>query len=339
MGGLASDQEEIGEAITRLPERQREALELLECERLPYGEIAARLGTSRDSVAQLISRARINLYDELRGTPLASIAAPPECERALPLIAAREDGQIDADAGGDAVWLDAHLAGCDRCRPAVEQMADAAASYRAWATPGGSADSQIPQPVASGPVRPRRRQAVFVAASMALVLLVGLAAAFVRDDGTRAPAEPATGAAASEPSGGESASRVKVADVDGRKGNAKTAEPVEEADVTIGQDTAGEAAPTVIDSGSSIGGGPSEHPSGPNQSSGKTAVDSPKQISAPKPSRKPKPAPNSTPAQPTPAPGAEAPAPAVSPTAQESPDAPGRSGEAPGKPADRPPRK
>jgi RNA polymerase sigma-70 factor (ECF subfamily) len=130
---LEAQQEEIREANLRLPERQREALALRELEELSYDEIAAIMEMNRNSVAQLISRARINLRDELRGTALASIAlTSPECERALPLIAMREDDQL-ADGSGDAVWLDAHLAGCDSCRLGTEAMQEAGASYRAWA--------------------------------------------------------------------------------------------------------------------------------------------------------------------------------------------------------------
>lgn len=118
------------QASLRLPERQRVALELCEGEGLPYGRIAERLGTGDGAVAQLLERARINLYDELRGTALASVAAPSaECERALPLIAARQDGEL-APSSEDASWLDSHLSGCNRCRLAAEQMGDAAAIYR-----------------------------------------------------------------------------------------------------------------------------------------------------------------------------------------------------------------
>jgi hypothetical protein len=87
---------------------------------------------SRGTVAQLISRARINLRDELNGTALASVAPSSECERALPLIAMREDGELRG-ASSDAIWLDAHLKACDRCKLVAEAMGQAGASYRAWA--------------------------------------------------------------------------------------------------------------------------------------------------------------------------------------------------------------
>lgn len=128
---LDSQQEEIRAANERLPERQREALALRELENLSYDEIAEVMGMNRNSVAQLISRARIGLRDELRSSALLSISAvSPECERALPLISMRQDGQLESES--DAVWLDAHLATCQTCLTSREAMQEAGTSYRAW---------------------------------------------------------------------------------------------------------------------------------------------------------------------------------------------------------------
>src|SRR3954452_5808504 len=125
-------QEEIRSAHARLPERQREVLVLREVEELSYDEIAEIMDMNRNSVAQLISRARINLRGELRGEALASIAvSSPECEKALPLIAMRDDNQL-ADPL-DAAWLEQHLGTCDTCRASVEAMHEAGVSYRALA--------------------------------------------------------------------------------------------------------------------------------------------------------------------------------------------------------------
>ena len=128
---LASLQDDVREANGRLPERQREVLALRELEELSYDDIAELLDMNRNSVAQLISRARINLRDEMRRSALASVAAAsPECERALPLIALRQDRQLaDAD---DRAWLAEHLAGCETCRVAAEAIQEAGISYRAW---------------------------------------------------------------------------------------------------------------------------------------------------------------------------------------------------------------
>ncbi|HEV7458920.1 MAG TPA: sigma-70 family RNA polymerase sigma factor [Solirubrobacteraceae bacterium] len=128
---LTSLQDDVRNANTRLPERQREVLALRELEELSYDEIAEIMEMNRNSVAQLISRARISLRDELRGTALASVAASsPDCERALPLIAQRQDRELD-DAE-DRTWLAEHVAGCDSCRVAQEAVQEAGISYRAW---------------------------------------------------------------------------------------------------------------------------------------------------------------------------------------------------------------
>lgn len=135
---LAAQQAAIADANARLPERQREVLVLRELEELSYDEIGEIMGLNRNAVAQLISRARIRLRDELRGTTLSAFtAASPACERALPLLAMRGDGQLRS--GDDAAWLDDHLEECATCRVAIEAMDEAGMSYRAW----------VPVPVAA----------------------------------------------------------------------------------------------------------------------------------------------------------------------------------------------
>src|ERR687895_1996107 len=132
--------EEIQVANLTLPERQREVLALRELEELSYDEIAELMDMNRNSVAQLISRARINLRDALRGTALASIAASsPDCEGALPLIALEQDRQLDEDSN-DAGWLGEHLMHCHSGRLGRDAMQEAGVSYRAWA------------PIAAGPL-------------------------------------------------------------------------------------------------------------------------------------------------------------------------------------------
>ncbi len=129
---LAALQESVQAANAKLPERQREVLALRELDDMSYDEIAAVMDMNRNSVAQLISRARIKLRDELVGSALASVsAATPDCQKALPLIAMRQDGQLK-DAG-DKQWLKDHIADCTTCKVSVEAMEEAGVSYRAWA--------------------------------------------------------------------------------------------------------------------------------------------------------------------------------------------------------------
>ena len=128
---LGSLQEQVRAANARLPERQREVLALRELEELSYDEIAEMMDMNRNSVAQLISRARIKLRDELRGSALASVAAAtPDDERAAGLIAERMDGELTDDE--DRAWLEEYLRDNERGRAMVECMLEAGTSYRAW---------------------------------------------------------------------------------------------------------------------------------------------------------------------------------------------------------------
>ena len=359
---------DVRDANMRLPERQRAALALSELEGLPYGEIAAIMAMSRGAVAKLVFRARINLLDELSGTPLAGVSAPPaECERALPLIAARSDGQLDADPR-DAAWLDDHLTDCDRCGLAVEAMREAARSYRIWVplaavpalseatvakaserseaarnaaeTPPSPDESPVepgPDPAGTGGGRPRRRHIVLAAGSAALLLLAGLAIAVVNDDPATVPVNPAAKAAPKASAGTPKprvnptrARRSKDATA-GRRAkpgqSTTTAVPVEGANPISAQAASG-----------GYGGGgesaSSEPASRPTPTSGKTTVQPTRRVSAPKQTRTPRPA-----VTPTPPPPVPAPAPVTTPPApQPAPvDEPPRRREPPGKPADRPP--
>jgi len=285
--------EEVREASMRLPARQREALTLREREGLSYDEIAATMEVNRNTVAQLISRGRINLLDELRGTALASGASPtPECERALPLIAMRDDGQLEA-ASGDAAWLDDHLAGCERCRLEVEAMREASAAYRTSA-PIESPAMPSPQPLSPHRDKPPRRRAMALAAGLTgLLLLAGIATVLAGDDPPSTPADTASGP------------NVETAAQDARPTTAgKTNGDAAKKKAQI-QTTAEETTPTVILTpiGSSA-----PNDSQPNRSPGKAAIQPTQQTSASKPQAKPAPSP-APPAQPAsvPAPATEEP--------------------------------
>jgi RNA polymerase sigma factor (sigma-70 family) len=137
---LEARNEEIRTANLSLPPRQREVLALRELEELSYDEIAELMETDRNSVAQLIARARLSLRDGLRGTALASIAGTsPDCEGALSLIALEQDGQLERGSNA-AGWLEEHLMHCHTCLVERDAMLEAGVSYRAWA------------PVAAGPL-------------------------------------------------------------------------------------------------------------------------------------------------------------------------------------------
>lgn len=340
MEGTAVKAEEVRAASARLPERQREALELRDREQRSYEEIAAALEMSVGAVAQLISRARINLYDELRGTALASVPPSPDCARALSLIAAREDGQLDGHPE-DAAWLDAHLADCDRCRLGAEQTREADAAYRSSALVAAAAESRPDTPPASAPPQGRgtlpRKRIALAGGLTALLLLGGVAAALVANDEGSTPVGPAADAA-SRKSGGREGRRAKPRKTGGERGgagkkNAKASATT--ADSTGSAAGAADEAATPVtapvqtttgDDGSGV------HHSAPSQPSGKAGVQPTKQTSPSRSTSKP-PAPTATPTSSGPTSTATTEAPT---STEESPDAPGRSDEAPGKPSGHP---
>ena len=171
--------EEIRHANLALPERQREALALKELEDLSYDEVAEIMGMNRNSVAQLISRARINLRDGLRGAALGAIIPnSPQCERAMPLIASLEDGELPPDTA-DGDWLAGHLVGCEVCRVRREAMEEAGISYRGWL------------PIAAGPFLFRETMA-----EAAELVGADWSDVVARRESARAASGPAAGAGA-----------------------------------------------------------------------------------------------------------------------------------------------
>ena len=179
-------QEQIRLANESLPARQREVLALRELEELSYGEVAQIMGMNQNSVAQLISRARINLRDGLRQTALGSVAsASPQCDRALPLLASHQDGLLEDP------WLVEHLMGCGACRVRLEAMEEAAVAYRQWLllVPAlwlREETAEAAERVNGGWNRtPGRRQRLVAGGAATLVLLLALA--FVTADGAQSP--------------------------------------------------------------------------------------------------------------------------------------------------------
>jgi RNA polymerase sigma-70 factor (ECF subfamily) len=122
--------ERVRSANASLPPRQREVLALREVESLSYAEIGDTVGVQENAVAKLISRARIGLRNAVRGSALESVGpATADCLRALPLLAALQDGE-DSDLE-DLSFLHSHLASCETCRLRREAMEEASVTYRA----------------------------------------------------------------------------------------------------------------------------------------------------------------------------------------------------------------
>jgi RNA polymerase sigma factor (sigma-70 family) len=181
----AAHQEQIRAANESLPPRQREVLALRELEELSYDDVAQVMGMNRNAVAQLISRARINLRDNLRQTALGSVApASPLCERALPLLALRQDDALEEEP---SAWLAEHLAGCGTCRVRMEAMEEAGVAYRLWLplVPAlwlrGEATAHAAERVGAGwnAPAPRRGRHLRLAAAVGTLLVIAFVLAAV----------------------------------------------------------------------------------------------------------------------------------------------------------------
>jgi DNA-directed RNA polymerase specialized sigma24 family protein len=121
----------IGEANGRMGVRHREVLALRELLGRSYGEIGRIVGADRDTIAELLWHARLELRDELEGSTLLSIAPlAGSCRRALGLIVMNWDGELE-DVG-ERTWLQRHLRTCGKCRLSQEAVRQASASYREW---------------------------------------------------------------------------------------------------------------------------------------------------------------------------------------------------------------
>jgi RNA polymerase sigma factor (sigma-70 family) len=128
---LASSQEEVRAANSRLPRRHREVLALRELRGASYEEIAQVMDIKSNAVAQLVFRARSSLRHELRAGAVASIAATSEaCERAEALICMRDDGELHDEV--DRHWLDRHLDECGACRTRKLALFEIGTTYHGW---------------------------------------------------------------------------------------------------------------------------------------------------------------------------------------------------------------
>ena len=193
-------QEQIRAANLALPTRQREVLALRELQDLSYGEVAQIMGMNQNSVAQLISRARINLRDGLRQTALGAVAsASPQCDRALPLLAGYQDG-VHEDP-----WLVDHLMECGACRVRLGAMEEAAVAYRQWLllVPALWLREEVAE--AAERMRPTAHRGRRLVTAAGATLVVLLALAFLDAEGAQTPtrvyeaAEPVERTAAKAP--------------------------------------------------------------------------------------------------------------------------------------------
>lgn len=121
---------EVALATGQLPELQREVLALREHLGLSHGEIARAMQIKPSEVAPLLAHARLGLRAARRGPYPETRPACDERERALGLLARRQDGETVSD--GNREWLLAHMADCKDCEIAHAAMLEASVCYRAW---------------------------------------------------------------------------------------------------------------------------------------------------------------------------------------------------------------
>ena len=124
---LTSQQDEVRLANAKLAPRQRLVLALRELEDKSYAEIGVLVGLNENAVAQLISRARQSLREELRLVQVDRSKLPEECQGYLPLLSAHLDGQL---TGAKLQETLAHLEACENCQKALEDMEEAKRRYR-----------------------------------------------------------------------------------------------------------------------------------------------------------------------------------------------------------------
>lgn len=129
---LRLQQEEVRLANAKLAPRQRMVLALRELEDRSYGEIGELVGLNENAVAQLISRARQSLREELRLVQVDRSKLPKECQSYLPLLSAHLDGQL---RGAKLERTLEHLHSCDDCQRALGDMREASRRYRAVVPP------------------------------------------------------------------------------------------------------------------------------------------------------------------------------------------------------------
>ncbi len=119
----------VAVANSKLPERHRAVLAMRELEKMSYEQIGQALDMKGNAVAQLLSRARLRLRNEIRQETLMRPAEAEECSRALPLLSEKVDGII---RGEDKLWLESHLADCHSCSENLAGIEEAGVTYRGW---------------------------------------------------------------------------------------------------------------------------------------------------------------------------------------------------------------
>jgi len=172
---LAGQQEEVRRASAVLAPRQRLVLALRELEDRSYAEIGELVGVNENAVAQLISRARQRLREELRLVQVDRSKLPEECQSFLPQLSAHLDGQLE---GARAHRTLAHLEACEHCQAALADMREASRRYRTLLPLLPDLFGRIDDALAANSRRTvRRRTKLAAGAAAATIALTGGAVA------------------------------------------------------------------------------------------------------------------------------------------------------------------
>jgi RNA polymerase sigma-70 factor (ECF subfamily) len=122
-------------AIAGLQPAQREVLVLRDVEGLSAPEVAKVLGTSVDAVKSRLHRARVAVREALAplmGRPSDERPREPMCPDVLTLFSQHLEGDLDPAV---CATMEAHLAGCGRCRGTCESLKRTLAVCRQLPTP------------------------------------------------------------------------------------------------------------------------------------------------------------------------------------------------------------
>lgn len=145
----------VGAALASLDVEQRALLTRRDVDGIGYADLEPGPGAE---VGAGLAAARLALYEQMRRNP-APRPDGPDCERARPLLAARQDGELSATA--DAGWLRAHVADCESCTSTRLAMREATLALRG-ARVGKAATVAFAAPAIAiaAPVEPPRPAAV-----------------------------------------------------------------------------------------------------------------------------------------------------------------------------------
>jgi RNA polymerase sigma factor (sigma-70 family) len=124
---LVEQIDQVRRSTARLNGRQRRALVLREVDGLSYFDIADRLGTSPEAVAQILARARMRLRAEYRREQGPAMPVDAHCHATRDALSAYLDLKLSAAVHDD---VQRHLERCDACREVLATYREAGIQLR-----------------------------------------------------------------------------------------------------------------------------------------------------------------------------------------------------------------